>query len=63
MLNEYDGTVTSKLYSAQRCSYEDLMLFLADKRKLLRDFRVESCIPANIISKDSKKRKEVVAVK
>ena len=47
-------------YLAQKCSGEDLVLFLADKRKL---FRAESYIPAKIISEDSKKRKQVVALK
>ena len=55
--------LTEKLHSAQKCSDEDLILFLTDKRKFLRDFRAESYISANIISEDSKKQKEVVALK
>ena len=39
------------------------MLFLANKKKQFRDFRAESYIPANIISEDSKKQKQVVALK
>ena len=62
LLNEY-STLTKKLHSVQKCSDEDLILLLADKRKLFRDFRAESYIPANIISEDSKKRKQVVALK
>ena len=49
--------------SAQKCSDEDLILLLADKRKMFRDFRSESHIPVNIISEDIKKRKRVVALK
>ena len=56
-LNEYNSTLTRKLHSAQKCSDEDLILFLADKRKLFRDFRTETYIPENIISEDRKKRK------
>ena len=63
LLNEYNSTLTRKLHSAQKCSDEDLILFLADKRKLFRDFRAETYIPANIISEDSKKRKQLVALK
>ena len=55
--------LTRKLHSAQKCSDEDLILFLADKRKLFRDFRAETYILANIISEDSKKRKQLVALK
>ena len=62
-LNEYNSTLTRKLHSAQKCSDEDLILFLADKRKLFRDFRAETYILANIISEDSKKRKQLVALK
>ena len=46
LLNEYNSTLTKKLHSAQKCSDEDLILFLADKRKFFRDFRAESCIPS-----------------
>ena len=63
LLNEYNSTLTRKLHSAQKCSDEDLILFLTDKRKLFRDFRAETYIPANIISGDSKKRKQLVALK
>ena len=63
LLNEYNSTLTKKLHSAQKYYDEDLILLLADKRKLFRDFRAESYIPANIISEDSKKRKQVVALK
>ena len=42
LLNEYNSTLTRKLHSAQKCSDEDLILFLADKRKLFRDFRAET---------------------
>ena len=55
--------LTRKLHSAEKCSDEDLILFLAGKRKLFRDFRTETYIPANIISEDSKKRKQLVALK
>ena len=60
LLNEFNSTLTRKLHSAQKCFDEDLILFLADKRK---DFRAETYIPANIISEDSKKRKQLVALK
>ena len=51
LLNEYNSTLTIELHSSQKCSDEDLVLLLADKRKLFRDFfRAESYIPANIIS-------------
>ena len=63
LLNEYHSTLTRKLYSAQRCSDEDLILFLADRRKLFRDFRAETYIPAYIISEDGKKRKQLGALK
>ena len=63
LLNEYNSTLTRKLHSAQKCFDEDLILFLADKRKLFRNFRAETYIPANIISGDSKKRKQLVALK
>ena len=62
LLNEYNSTLTRKLHTAQKCSDEDLILFLANKRKLFRDFRAETYIPANI-SEDSKKRKQLVALK
>ena len=60
--NEYNSTLTRKLHSAQKCSDEDLILFLADKRKLFREFRAETYIPASI-SEDNKKRKQIVALK
>ena len=63
LLNEYSSTLTRKVRSAQKCSDKDLILFLADKRKLFRDFRAETYIPANIISEDSKKGKQLVAQK
>ena len=63
LLNEYNSTLTKEFHSAQKRSDEDLILLLADKRKLFRDFRAESYIPANIISEDSKKPKQVVALK
>ena len=62
-LNKYYSALTRKLHSAQKCSHEDLILLLPDKRKLFRDFRTESNIPGNIISEDIKKRKQVVALK
>ena len=62
-LNEYNSTLTRKLHSAQKYSDEDFILFLADKRKMFRDFRDETLIPANIISEDSKKRKQLVVLK
>ena len=55
--------LTEKLHSAQKCSDEDLILFLTDKRILFRDFKAESYILASIISEDSRKRKQVVALK
>ena len=61
-LNGYSNTLTKKLHSAHKCFDEDLILLLADKRKLFRDFRPESYMPANIISEDSKKPKQVVAI-
>ena len=42
LLNEYNSTLTRKLHSAQKCCDEDFMLFLADKRKLLRDFKAKT---------------------
>ena len=39
LLNEYSIMLTRKLHSPQKCSDEDLILFLAEKRKLFRDFR------------------------
>ena len=63
LLNEYNSMLTRKLHSAQKCSDEDLILFLAEERKLLRDFRAETYILANIISEDSKKRKQLAALK
>ena len=66
LLNEYNSMLTRKLYLAQKCSDEYLILLLADKRKFVRDFRTTSqlqTIPANTISKDSKKQKQVVALK
>ena len=61
LLHEY-STLTKKLHSVQKCSNEYLILLLADKRKLFRDFRAESYLPVNIISMDSKKRKQVPVV-
>ena len=63
LLNEYNNTLTRKLHSAQKCSDEDFILFLADKRKLFRDFRAETYILSNIICEDNKKRKQLVAPK
>ena len=62
LLNKYFGTLTRKLHSVQKWSDEDLIFFLADKRKLFRDFRAETYTPANIISEDSKKRKQLAAL-
>ena len=42
LLNEYNSMLTRKLYLAQKCSDEDLILLLADKRKCFRDFRAKS---------------------
>ena len=61
LLNEYNSSLTRKLHSAQRCSDKGLILFLADKRKLFRDFRAETYIPANIISEDSKKESKTAS--
>ena len=58
--------LSRKLHLAQKCSDDDLILLLADKRKFFRDFRVESylqTIPASTVSEDSKKQKQVVALK
>ena len=63
LLNEYNSTLARKLHSAQNCSDEDFILFQADKRKLFRDFRAETYILANIIPENSKKRKQLVALK
>ena len=66
MLNEYNSMLTRKIHLAQKCSDEDLILLLADKRKFFRDFRAESqlqTVPANTISEDSKKQKLVLALK
>ena len=46
-----------------RQSDEDLILFLADKRILFRDLKAETYILASIVSEDSRKRKELVALK
>ena len=62
LLNKYISTLTRKLHSVQKWSDEDLILFLADKRKLFTDFRAETYTPANIISEDSKKRKQLAAL-
>ena len=37
LLNEY-STLNKKLHSVQECSDEDLILLIADKRKLFRDY-------------------------
>ena len=42
LLNEYISMLTRKLHLAQKCSDEDLILLLADKRKFFRDFKAES---------------------
>ena len=63
LLNDYNSMLTEKLHSAQKCSDEDLILFLTDKRILFRDFKAENYILASIISEDSRKRKQVVALK
>ena len=63
LLNKYNSMLTRKLHSVQKCSDEDFILFLAYKRKLFRNFRAETYILANIISEDSKKRKQLVALK
>ena len=55
--------LTRKLRSAQKCSDKDFILFLADKKKLFKYFRDETYIPVNIISEESKKRKQLVALK
>ena len=58
LVNEYNSTLTRELHSGQKFSDESLILFLANKRKLFRDFRAETYIPyqpcpAKIISEDS----------
>ena len=63
LLNEYNSMLTRKLYSAQRYSNKDFILFLADRRKLFRDVRAETYIPANIASEDGKKRKQLATLK
>ena len=58
--------LTRKIQLAQKCSDKDFILLLADKGKFFRDFRAESqlqTIPSNTISEDSKKKKQVVALK
>ena len=50
LLNEYNSTLTRKLYSAQKCSDEDLIIFLADKKNFFRDFRAETYIRAEVFS-------------
>ena len=47
LLNEYNSTLTRKLHSVQKFSDEDLILLLAEKKKLFRDFRAESYIPVH----------------
>ena len=42
LLNECNSMLTRKLHLAQKCSDEDLILLLGDKRKFFRDFRAES---------------------
>ena len=37
-LNECNSALTRKLHSDHKCFDKDLILFLADKRKLFRDF-------------------------
>ena len=39
LLNQHHSMLTRKLHSAQKCFNEDLILLLADKIKLLRDFK------------------------
>ena len=63
LLNEYNSMLTRKLYLAQRYSNKDFILFLADRRKLFRDVRAETYIPANIASEDGKKRKQLATLK
>ena len=41
LLDEY-RTLTKMLHLTQKCSDENFILLLVDKRKLFRDFRVES---------------------
>ena len=55
LFNEY-STLTKKLHSVQRCSDEDLILLLVDKRKLFRDFRAESqqTLPLWIVRNENK---------
>ena len=55
-----------KPHLTQKRSDEGFILLLADKRNFFRDFRAESqlqAIKANTISEDSKKQKQVVALK
>ena len=49
--------LTKNLQSVQKWSDADLFLLLADKGKLVKDFRTESHISVKIISDDNKKRK------
>ena len=55
LLNRYNSMLTKKLHLVQKCSDKDLILLLADNRKLFRDFRAKSYIPAKVTSEDSKK--------
>ena len=41
LLDQY-RTLTKMLHLTQKCSDENFILLLVDKRKLFRDFRVES---------------------
>ena len=63
LLNEYHNMLTKNLGSTQKCSDAHFILLLADLRKLFKIFRAKSCIPSIIISDDSKKWKQVVALK
>ena len=57
-VNEYHNALAKTLESAQIFSDPGLILLLVDKRKLCRDIRADTNIPANIMPGDSKKQKQ-----
>ena len=63
LLNEYNSTLTKKLDSPQKCSDEDWFYSLLIRGNCLQILELILASQQNIISKDSKKQKQLVALK
>lgn len=62
VLNEYYGLLSENLESAKKCSDADLLV-LFNSNHLFRDLRAECYIPPDVMCEDSKRNRQVMALK